>query len=226
MASYQQLQVDVSDYMNRADMTARFPGWIAMVETELNETLRSRPQVTSAIQAIDNAYIALPFDFASMESIRDNTTGRILSLKDSWSGSWTDTWENHGGGPVWSAYSQIKPAPGAWAYRLLANCIEFLPHPDIPDPPDPSWTPQSVLMSYYQKMVPLIGPADTNVVLEQFYGCYLFGVIRFAAGWAKDADRVAQADAAYQQAVTRANTWTQQAQYSGSPYTAELACRF
>jgi hypothetical protein len=33
-------------------------------------------------------------------------------------------------------------------------------------------------------------------------------------------------DAAYQQAVTRANLWSQQSQFSGAPYTEELAIRW
>jgi hypothetical protein len=229
MASLQQLQTDVSDYMNRRDMTARFPGWVSMVETELNETLRSRPQVTSAIQAIDNPYIALPYDFATMESIRDATTGVLLNLKDEWSGSWTDTWGDNGtngGNIAWSIYGQVQPNPAASAYRIVANCIEFLPHPSIPDPPDPNWVPQQVLMGYYSKMRPLIAPGDTNVILESYYACYLFGVLRYAAGWAKDADRAAQADAAYQQAVTRANTHKQSSDYSGAPLREEAAAVF
>lgn len=226
MASYQQLSTEVASWINRQDVLPLIPGWVLLVETELNETLRSRPQVTSAIQPIDAPYIALPFDFASMESIRDNTTGCILTLKDTWTGSWTDTWENNGGGPVWSAYSQIQPNPAASAYRLVSNCIEFLPHPTIPNPPDPTWTPQVVFMSYYSKMRPLIQPTDTNPVLEQLYGCYLFGLCKFAAMWAKDDARASQMDTAYQQAVTRANTWTQQSTFSGAPYTEEMACHF
>ena len=39
---------------------------------------------------------------------------------------------------------------------------------------------------------------------------------------AKWYDRAAQADAKFQQAVTRATMWNQQATYSGAPYRAEL----
>lgn len=226
MASYQQLSNEVASWINRQDVLPLIPGWVLLVETELNETLRSRPQVVTTTQPIDAPYIALPSDFASMESIRDNLTGEILQLKDTWSGSWTDTWQNGGGGPVWSAYSQIQPNPAACAYRLVANCIEFLPHPQIPNPPDPTWTPQIVQMYYYQRMRPLIAATDTNPVLEQLYGTYLFGLCKFAAMWAKDDARAAQMDTAYQQAVTRANTWTQQSTYSGSPYVSEMAARF
>ena len=86
MASLAQLQADVASYLNRQDILTNgvMPGWVAAVETELAETLRARCQVASAIQPIDAAYIALPSDFATMESIRDATTGELLHLVDEW----------------------------------------------------------------------------------------------------------------------------------------------
>jgi hypothetical protein len=47
-------------------------------------------------------------------------------------------------------------------------------------------------------------------------------MIKQGAMFELDDDRVAQADAAWQQAITRANLHTQQATYSGAPFVAEL----
>jgi hypothetical protein len=225
MASLAQLQADVAGYLNRQDVltNGQMPGWILAVETELAQTLRARCQVTSAIQPIDAPYIALPSDFATMESIRDNVTGEELVLKDQWSGSWSSQHQARG----WQGFDNSCAFSGpSWAYRLVANCIEFLPHPTIPSPPDPSWAPQSILMGWYRKPRPLLLPTDTNPILEELYSVYLYGVIKQGAIWAIDDDRATQMDALFQQAVTRADLAKQQSDYSGAPLRAEVAVCF
>jgi hypothetical protein len=228
MASLQQLQDDVLSWLNRRDCVGLLPGWTLAVETEIAETLRARCQMVSAIQAIDAPYIALPSDFATMAAIRDNVSGANLELKDEWSpkgGGWSSPY-TYFSGMYPSTYWQQNPAAPCFAYRLVADCIEFLPHPIIPDPPDPAWVPQSVLMSYYQKPKPLLLPADTNPILENLYTVYLYGLIKMGAIWGLDDDRAAQADAQFQQVVTRANLWQQQSQMSGAPLRAEPAVVF
>ena len=218
MASYQQLIDDVQNWLNRRDLTSLIPGWVLMVETEIAETLRARCQITSGTQPIDSAYISLPADFATMASIRDATSGELLELKDEWSGHWTD--------PAGNGWVDGAVVGGNWgpcrAYRLVHDCIEFLPHPWIPNPPDPSWVPQSVLMGWYARPKPLLLPSDTNAVLEALYAVYFFGICKYGAMFELDDDRAQQADAAFQQAVTRANLWKQQSDFGGAPLRSEL----
>lgn len=219
MASLQQLNDDVGSYLNRRDYQTPFPGWVTAVETELSETLRSKFQIVSGNQALDNPWITLPPNFATMESIRDATNGCILELKDSWTGNWFDPQQDdRNTSVIW--YNPTPPA--SYFYRILADCIEFLPHPQPPDPPDPNWQPQQVRMSWFARPTPLVLPSDTNPILDNLYEVYLWGVIQRGALWALDDDRAQQADAKFQQAVTRANLWTQQAQFSGAPFREEL----
>jgi hypothetical protein len=225
MASLAQLQADVASYLNRQDILTNgvMPGWVLAVETELAETLRARCQVASAIQPIDAPYIALPSDFATMESVRDNTTGEMLVLKDEWSGHWNNQYAPIG----WQPYDAITALSGpSVAYRLVANCIELLPHPAIPNPPDPNWQPQQILVGYYRKPRPLLLPTDTNVILDNLYTVYLFGVVKQGAVWALDDDRTQQMDGLWQQSITRANLWKQQSDYSGAPLREEMATCF
>jgi hypothetical protein len=218
VATYQQLSDDVAGWLNRRDIGSRIPGWVAMVETDIAETLRARCMVTFGDQDINAAEISLPADFATMESIRDATSGEMLTLLDEWSGHWTGTrssaWQD---GVVVGAVGQV-----CTAYRLKGNCIEFLPHPIIPDPPDPAHVWQRVNMGWYATPKPLLLPSDTNAVLETLYGVYFWGVLKQGALFELDDDRAAQADAQFQQAVTRANLHKQMSDYSGAPLRAEL----
>lgn len=215
MATYGQLKDDVAGWLNRRDIGPRIPGWVLTVETEIAETLRARCMVTSGTQNITTAYLPLPPDFATMESIRDNTTGELLELKDEWSGHWSASFSNS---------DQVNTGAPCTAYRLIHDCVEFLPHP--PDPLPYGWSLQQVRMGWYAKPKPLLLDADTNTVLEALYGVYLFGVCKYGAMFELDDDRAAQMDAAWQQAVTRANLWKQQSDYSGAPLRSELATSF
>jgi hypothetical protein len=221
VASLQQLSDDVVGYLNRRDIVSRIPGWVTMVETEIAETLRARCMVVTVTQPIDNAYISMPPDFATMESIRDAFSGELFELKDEWSGHWTGAQPN-----AWQGLSSSIIGAPSTAYRLVHDCIEFLPHPLIPDPPDPTWRPQQVMMGYYARPKPLLLPSDTNPILEQLYAVYLYGVCKQGALFELDDDRAQQMDGLWQQVTTRANLWKQQSDYSGAPYRAELATVF
>jgi hypothetical protein len=227
VASLAQLQNDVAGWLNRQDFIAAglFPSWVSIAETQMAETLRARCMFASAIQDIDAPSIQLPSDFATMAAIRDNVSGANLELKDEWSpkgGGWQAPYAVYTG-TYPSTYWMINPASPCYAYRIVGNCIEFLPQPDIPDP---THVFQQVLMTYYQKPRPLILPTDTNPILEQLYSVYLYALIRLGAMWALDDARAQQMDAAWQQAVTQANLHKQQSDLSGAPLRSEPAVVF
>ena len=79
-----------------------------------------------------------------------------------------------------------------------------------------------MLMGWYAKPKPLLLPSDTNPILEQLYGVYLFGLCKYGAMFELDDDRAQQMDAQFQQVVTRANLWKQQSDYGGAPLRSEL----
>jgi hypothetical protein len=227
MASLGQLKTDVMLWLNRQDVDASnaFQTWVTLTELELAQTLRARCVVKSAYQMIDADYIPLPADFATLQVVRDARTGEMLVLKDQWTGHWQDVPDDSN----WPSNIPTVGTPSpCWAYRLSGNCIEFLPHPSphFPDPPDPAFQFQQVLVSWYAKPVPLLALTDSNVVLEQLYAVYLYGVIKHGAIWAQDDARAQQADALFKGAVTSADLHTQQADYSGAPLTLEIPLVF
>lgn len=218
MPNLQSLTDQVMGWLNRQDIASLIPGWVTMVETDISESLRARCMVVTGIQPIDNAYIALPSDFADMESMRDATSGELLNLEDEFSGHWTS--DHRTSSAVYGRVIQGVPVTG---YRLVGTCVEFLPHPFIPDPPDPTWAPQKVLMGWYQKPKPLVLPSDTNAVLNELFSVYLFGVCKYGAMFELDDDRTEQMTRAFGDAITRANLWKQQSDYSGAPLRAAQA---
>jgi len=225
MASLAQLKADVMLWLNRQDVDAgnAFTSWVTLTEIQIAQTLRHRCMVTTADQAIDRPYIPLPPDFATLQSVRDKTSGEILALKDMWSGHW----QNGQDGMMWPDPVSTGTAPAAArAYRLMGDCLEFLPHPYQPSPPDPTYQFQVVEVLYYAKPRPLLLTTDSNAVLEQLYSVYLYGCLKHGAIWAQDDNRAQQMDTLFRSAVTSADLHTQQSDFSGAPLTTELAPAF
>jgi len=208
MASYQQLTDDLYAWLKRRDITQRIPGWVAMAETDIGAMLRARCNVARATQAIDANFITLPVDFAEFESVRDVATGELLDLEDNYTG------------PM-----QCEPGSlGSTAYRLVGDCIEFLPHPIIPPP---TGSPlQQVSVVFYAKPRALKLPGDTNKILESLYAVYLFGTCKYGAMYELDDERAAQMDKAFIAAVTAANMAKETGDYSGAPLRAAPAMAF
>jgi len=214
MASYGQLQADVMAYLKRQDIAALIPSWVQSVETDIASMLRAQAMITVATQAIDAAFVALPTDWVKFESVAFTCCGGLLTLADYWSG------------PLPCDGGCICGCDATSAYRIVGDCIEFLPHPVLPNPPDPSWTPPTVDVAYYAKPRPLIAAGDTNAILERHYQIYLFGTVRYGAMWGMDDDRELQMTTRFSEAVAVANRLKEDAQYSGAPLRANMAVCF
>ena len=207
MASLAQLTADVQGWLNRRDVAPLIPGWVSMAETDMRELLRARCMIVASIQAVDAPLVSLPPDFGAMESLRDASTGKLLDLEDNWTGPL------HGDGGC------------ARAYRVVGECVEFLPWPTVPSPPQLDWQPQTVRMVWYRTPTPLLAPQDTNPVLEKHYAIYLFGVCKYGALFELDDDRATQTDSEFTKAISAANMWKEMAKYSGAPLRAALPAR-
>lgn len=208
MASLNQLQTEVTAWLNRKDLSALIPGWVKMTEIDIGEMLRARCMVQRATQAVDAAFVTMPPGWLTVESLRSSCCGAPLNLEDRYSGPLAGNCGRCGG-----------PRPVS-AYRFVGNCIEFLPHPLTPDPLPVGWKAPTVEMAWYQAPKPLLDPQDTNGVLEQFYSIYLFGVTKYGAMFELDDDRAAQMKDAFEGAVAQANMWKMTSDYSGAPLRA------
>lgn len=198
MATRAQLATDVADWLNRQDFGDRIDTWIRLAESDIAELLRARSMIATVDQPIDAPLINLPTDFLEMDSIRDSASGKRLSLEDHWTGP-------------------LKSKGGAvTAYRLVGNCIEFLPWPTIV----PGQPFAQITMVYFALPPPLLDPQDSNVVLEQNYAVYLFGTCRYAAKWALDAARAEEVEKDLTEAIGAANAWKEKTDYSGAPLRA------
>jgi len=210
MASYGQLQADVMAYLKRQDIADRIPSWVQSVETDIASMLRAQAMIARGTQAVDAPFITLPTDWVKFESVAFSCCGDLLAMADYWTGPL----------PCGSGCSCgcCNPGNAVCAYRIVGDCIEFLPHPVI----TPTTTLQQIDIAYYAKPKPLKVASDTNAILERHYQIYLFGTVRYGAMWGMDDDRELQMTTRFSEAVAVANRLKEDAQYSGAPLRAVL----
>jgi len=210
MASYGQLQADVMAYLKRQDIADRIPSWVQSVETDIASMLRAQAMIARGTQAVDAPFITLPTDWVKFESVAFSCCGDLLAMADYWTGPL----------PCGSGCSCGCCSPGnaVCAYRIVGDCIEFLPHPVI----DSDHPPQQIDIAYYAKPKPLKVASDTNAILERHYQIYLFGTVRYGAMWGMDDERELQMTTRFSEAVAVANRWKEDAQFSGAPLRAVL----
>ena len=63
IGDYEDLVTKVGDWLDRDDLAAQIPDFIAMVEARLNRVLRSVNSEASALWSVSDEFYALPSDF-------------------------------------------------------------------------------------------------------------------------------------------------------------------
>ena len=78
--NYTTLKSSIADFLNRQDLTAVIPTFIALCEADLNRTVRHRSMLTRATATLDTQFTKLPLDYLEAKNVQLNTTP-VTSLK-------------------------------------------------------------------------------------------------------------------------------------------------
>jgi hypothetical protein len=70
ITSYAELQSSVAGWLNRTDLSAVIPDFIALAEAQFNRVMRAREMQGQSTADITTAFFALPADFAELKSMR------------------------------------------------------------------------------------------------------------------------------------------------------------
>lgn len=156
IATYAALQSAIADWVERGDLTARLPSFIANAEAKVNRWLRDQKMEAQDTAVVATALTALPDDFA--EAITVQVTS---------------------GAPA--PYSRLDPAPsdvlasydsdlGATGrprfYSILGQQLQLCPAPA---------QPYTVLLTYFTKLPALSVANTSNWLLEAAPDIYLDG---------------------------------------------------
>ncbi|MFN3513921.1 MAG: hypothetical protein ACK41C_12790 [Phenylobacterium sp.] len=179
LSNYAQLQAAVADWLERADLAVRIPDFIRLAEAQMNRSLRLNRMIRRAEAEIDAARFGLPADF--LEAI-------TLKLSDG-EASWT-----------------LQPAPPEVVERRSAQNARGRPRywslagNEIRCEPAPE-RPFAAELTYYARIPSLSDAGPSNWILAEHPDAYLFGALKEAAPFLRDAEATAAFEAKHQAAL-------------------------
>lgn len=191
LTNYSELKDSVSDWLNRDDLAAVVPDFIALAEADIGRSLRHWRQEKRVSASADEAYEILPDDWLEMIELR-HQGGDLLRQLGSVDMA---RFKADAGGPGKPVY-----------YRLSAGQIEFFPEPDTSYPLE---------MSYYARIPALSDSVPTNWLLSEYPDVLLYGALMQAAPYLHDDQRLAVWAGLFKTAMDKLTGEGEAARFSG-----------
>ncbi|WP_374576114.1 hypothetical protein [Phenylobacterium sp.] len=177
LSTYTDLKSAVADWLDRADLTARIPDFIALAEAQMNRSLRLRRMIARSTASLDAEFTTVPSDFLEVIALTLDD-GQVLTPAPP------------------QVLAALKAAASATArprrYAVVGEAFHL--HP----PPDAAY---GVTLTYYAKIPALSASTTTNWVLAEAPDAYLFGALLQAAPYLRDTDAIAIWSAGYDAAL-------------------------
>ena len=202
------LQLAVANLLNRTDMSARIPEWIASAESRMyygaseapyeSDPVRIRSMEQSSYTTINTSSVELPPAF--LQVIRfyiSGDSGRKLGYM-----SPDDFWDRF----------IVTTSGRPYAYTIEAENLLFGPTPDG------LYTTQ---MLYYKAFAPLVNPGDTNWLLTNAPYIYLHGACLEGFRYLRNFDAANSSHAAFVGLVNSLNNTSKRDRFSG-PWVSKV----
>jgi hypothetical protein len=195
ITTYTELKATISDFLNRDDLTASVPSFIALGEADMQRKIRHWRQEKRSTAEINTQYSALPSDF--IEAIRfynTDTDTQPLELISQW--ELLDRKRKA---------SNVSGSPTY--YAITAGEIEVYPVPD---------GTYNMELYYFGRVAPLSDSVAANWILTYHPDVYLYGALMHTAMYLKDDARLQGWAALYQQGIDAINRDGETAKFGGS----------
>lgn len=196
LATYTDLLSSVASWMDRTDLTAVIPDFVALSESRIARDLRIRKQVTTATLTTTASVqsVTLPTDFLEIENITLSSTSPPASLAVVTPEILDRKY------PL--GYQTGQPQ----VYALIGDSINFGPTPDAE---------YTVSLDYYARF-PALSVTPTNWLLTNHPMVYLAGALCEAWLYLQDTDKVALWDQRYRSEVQQLQETDDSSLRSGS----------
>lgn len=202
LANYTDLQASVKKWlMDRADIVALVPDFIALCEADLNERVRHRSMVKRSTATVTSSRWSLPSDWLEAVNIQ------VTANNSKWSRLRYASPEN-----IDAVRDEDSTSLIPQYYSIVGSELEFIPAP----------TSAAVEMIYYAKIPALSDLNTTNWLLTARPDAYLYGSLTHAAPYLEEDERVALWVGARDAAITNLNTADKVARTSGGPLVRRL----
>ena len=195
ISTYSELQTAVANWLDRDDLTARIPEFIALAEARFNRVLRLRSMeakyTANTVAAQRN--LALPASYIQMRNFQVNTSPlTTLSYVT------PEIYDR-----LWGGSTQGTPK----FYTILANEVSLGPIPA---------SVQEVEMLFYKKFDNLSASTTTNWMITNAPDIYLYGSMLEAEPFIMNDERVPLWAQALQQGISDLQEQDNKDRHSGS----------
>jgi len=194
ISTYSELKTAVANWVDRSDLTARIPEFIVMAESAIGRDVRIRQKEKRAKTSISTQYADMPSDFIKARNIQLNTASNQVRLKYLTPEQMDINYP-----------SETTGQPEV--YSILGDEFQFKPVPDD------SYT---VEIEYFARFPALSGDNDTNWLLTNQPGVYLYASLVQAAPYLDDNEKIATWAGLYNAEVNALNKQDNEARYSGA----------
>lgn len=181
LSTYSDLASSVADWINRSDLTARVPDFIALAESKMNARIEHRKMQTIATISITGETYTFPDAFGGMISFRLDASGyeRIEYLSPE---QFDELPVNTSGTPRY--------------YTIAGEGLVFWPIPG---------DAISARLRYRTRLTPLSADDPSNWVLANYPHAYLYGALSEATPYLKDDERIPVWTGAFNDALQNIN---------------------
>jgi hypothetical protein len=194
LTTYAGLQTAIADFLNRDDLTATIPTFIALAEARISRDLAHWKQEKRVDTTFDERYELIPSDFIKAKSLHHADGGRILTMAA------TEMNERRGG----VDYEPGKPTH----VTLTAGQFELYPAPD---------GNYSVSLLYRARVPALADDNTSTWLLLDAPDVLLYASLGQSAPYLKDDARLSTWAALYQSGVDALNAQSKTAKSIGTP---------
>jgi len=194
ISTYTELQAAIADWLNREDLAAVIPSFIALSEADISRSLRDYRMEKRSSATLDAQYSALPVDW--VETVRIHLTATTSRLELVSDGALAD---------LRAARADATGKPTHYAHT--SGGLELYPTPDA------SYAAELV---YVAKVPALSASVTTNWLLSAAPDVYLYGALTQSAPYLKDDQRATVWASLYRAAIDNINLTSDRTRYSGS----------
>lgn len=202
ISTYTELKSAVADWLNRDDLAAVVPTFIALAETSMERALRTRKMLVRANATIDTQYSAVPSDFLEIRSMKITSSSPIQPM-------YAQTME------AMDDLDAKNPGTGKPVYFcVVGNQIRVHPAPSG------NYTAE---LAYYSTINKLSASVASNWILASHPDAYLYGALLQAAPYLKDDERAGVWTGLYVAAIEAIKTADERAASSGGALVTRTA---
>lgn len=164
--TYSGLLAEAASWLNREDLTARIPGFVALAEARFNRELRAPDMEDRDTTTATTDYVALPSDFLELVSVRN--------ANDRWRAVEYVSRETY--------YDKLREqlTDTTRYFTLVGNNIVLLPFAGE----------TTIEITYLQRIPALADDGTTNWLLDKHPDLYLYGTLAAAEAYLQNDERL------------------------------------